>query len=88
MKGAGALSDAEGKKLTDAIGALDPQMPQDEFKASLSQIISDLKAAEKRMPGYAAGERGKGEGGEDEKNANKGRRSGEPNNGWSMEKIN
>jgi hypothetical protein len=61
MKGAGALSDAEGKKLTDAIGALDPQMPQDEFKASLSQIISDLKAAEKRMPGYAGGERRKGE---------------------------
>ncbi len=54
MKGAGALSDAEGKKLTDAIGALDAGMPQDEFKASLAQIIADLEAAEKRMPGYSA----------------------------------
>ena len=59
MKGAGALSDAEGKKLTDAIGALDPQMPQDEFKKSLKQIVDDLHAAEKRMPGYKGGGQGR-----------------------------
>jgi len=44
LRGMGALSDAEGKKLTDAIGALDTSMSETAYKASLSQIISDLSA--------------------------------------------
>lgn len=49
LKGMGALSDAEGKKLTDAVGALDPQMPEGEFAASLTQILGDLEAAKARI---------------------------------------
>lgn len=44
MKGMGALSNAEGQKLTDAIGALDPGMSEDAFKESLQRIIGDLTA--------------------------------------------
>lgn len=44
MKGMGALSNAEGQKLTDAIGALDTKMSEGAFKASLGRIIRDLKA--------------------------------------------
>ena len=44
MKGMGALSNAEGQKLTDAIGALDQRMSEDEFKASLDRIVGDLKS--------------------------------------------
>lgn len=42
MKGMGALSNAEGEKLTAAIGALDPKMSEGAFKASLNRIIRDL----------------------------------------------
>ena len=42
MKGAGALSDAEGKKLGEAVGALDPKMTEDEFEKSLRSIIDRL----------------------------------------------
>jgi hypothetical protein len=42
MKGLGQLSNAEGQKLTDAIGALDPNMSEAGFKASLERIKSDL----------------------------------------------
>lgn len=42
MKGMGALSNAEGEKLTAAIGALDPGMSEDAFRASLDRIIGDL----------------------------------------------
>ena len=42
MKGAGALSDAEGKKLGEAVGALDPKMTEDEFERSLRSIIDRL----------------------------------------------
>ena len=43
MKGMGALSNAEGQKLTDAIGAMDANMSEKAFKASLARIITDLK---------------------------------------------
>lgn len=43
MKGMGALSNAEGEKLTAAIGALDPKMSEGGFTASLNRIITDLK---------------------------------------------
>jgi hypothetical protein len=42
MKGMGALSNAEGQKLTDAIGALDPKQSEASFKASLDRIVGDL----------------------------------------------
>jgi hypothetical protein len=43
MKGMGALSDAEGKKLTDAVGALSPKMSQAEFIKSLDRIEGQLQ---------------------------------------------
>lgn len=53
LKGMGALSDAEGKKLTEAIGALDPGMSEAEFGASLNKIKARLllarAAASKRI---------------------------------------
>lgn len=48
MKGMGQLSDAEGKKLTDAIGALSYDMKEDDFKASLARIIAGLERARDR----------------------------------------
>lgn len=58
LKGMGALSDAEGKKLTAAVGALDTKMKPAEFDASLNRIRSDLEAAKQRamkMPGMSTG---------------------------------
>lgn len=54
LKGMGALSDAEGKKLTAAVGALDPKMKPREFDAQIAKIKADLEAARQRaltMPG-------------------------------------
>jgi hypothetical protein len=54
LKGMGALSDAEGKKLTAAVGALDPKMKQKEFDTQITKIKSDLEAAKQRalsLPG-------------------------------------
>ena len=48
LKGMGALSDAEGKKLTAAVGALDPKMKQTEFDSQITKIKNDLTAARKR----------------------------------------
>jgi hypothetical protein len=49
LKGMGALSDAEGKKITASVGALDPQMPEKEFESSLKDttrfLFSKAKAA-------------------------------------------
>lgn len=55
MKGMGALSNAEGQKLTDAIGALDPNMSEDAFKASLDRIIGDLRQYRDRGAGKQQG---------------------------------
>lgn len=54
LKGMGALSDAEGKKLTAAIGALDSSMKEEDFLASLNQIKADLESARARMTGGPA----------------------------------
>ena len=54
LKGMGALSDAEGKKLTAAVGALDTSMKQSEFDKQVAKIKGDLEAARQRamqMPG-------------------------------------
>ena len=42
LKGMGALSDAEGKKLSAAVGALDPSMPEAEFERELRKIQKTL----------------------------------------------
>lgn len=46
LKGMGALSDAEGKKLMDAVGALDPGMSEGAFSASLNTIKAQLLRAQ------------------------------------------
>jgi hypothetical protein len=51
LKGMGALSDAEGKKLTAAVGALDPKMGEEAFRASVARIINDMEAARERLAG-------------------------------------
>lgn len=54
MKGMGALSNAEGEKLTAAIGALDPNMSETAFAASMKRIIGDLNKYKARASGGAA----------------------------------
>lgn len=54
LKGMGALSDAEGKKLTAAVGALDPKMGEKAFRDSVKRITEDMDAARKRMVGGGA----------------------------------
>jgi hypothetical protein len=51
LKGMGALSDAEGKKLTAAVGALDPKMGEKAFRESVGRITADMEAARARMAG-------------------------------------
>lgn len=51
LKGMGALSDAEGKKLTAAVGALDPKMGEKAFRDSVSRITRDMEAARARVAG-------------------------------------
>ncbi len=53
LKGMGALSDAEGKKLTAAVGALDPKMGEEAFRESVARITADMQAARARMSGGA-----------------------------------
>jgi hypothetical protein len=38
MVGMGALSNAEGQRVTDAVGALNPEMPEKEFAAEMQRI--------------------------------------------------
>lgn len=51
LKGMGALSDAEGKKLTAAVGALDPKMGEQAFRDSVDRITADMEAARTRVSG-------------------------------------
>ncbi|WP_114142002.1 phage DNA ejection protein [Escherichia coli] len=44
LKGMGALSDAEGKKLSDAVGALSPKMSEDAFRSSIGKIRTQLES--------------------------------------------
>lgn len=44
LKGMGALSDAEGKKLSDAVGALSPKMSEKAFRESIGKIRNQLKS--------------------------------------------
>ncbi|HEY1180800.1 MAG TPA: hypothetical protein VGE56_00735 [Rhodocyclaceae bacterium] len=54
LKGMGALSDAEGKKLTAAVGALNPNMSEKAFKESLGRVMADMEAARSRVAGPQA----------------------------------
>lgn len=49
LRGMGALSNAEGDKLTAAVGALDTGMSEKAFKESGGRILADLKAAKERF---------------------------------------
>lgn len=51
LKGMGALSDAEGKKLSAAVGALDPNMGEKAFRESIDRIVADMQAARARVVG-------------------------------------
>jgi hypothetical protein len=42
LRGMGALSDAEGKRLLDAVGALDAEMSEPGFYESLEKVVNDL----------------------------------------------
>lgn len=44
LKGMGALSDAEGKKLSDAVGALSPKMSEKAFRDSIGKIRGQLES--------------------------------------------
>ncbi|EBP9662451.1 acyltransferase [Salmonella enterica] len=44
LKGMGALSDAEGKKLSDAVGALSPKMSEEAFRSSIGKIRTQLES--------------------------------------------
>ena len=55
LKGMGALSDAEGKKITAAVGALNPNMGETAFRESVTRITSDMNAARNRLTGASAG---------------------------------
>ncbi|WP_265524487.1 phage DNA ejection protein [Providencia rustigianii] len=48
MRGMGALSDAEGKKITDSIGNLSPSMSEAQAKKSIDNIIGTLKQGQER----------------------------------------
>jgi hypothetical protein len=51
LKGMGALSDAEGRKLTQAVGALNPNMGEKAFRESVARITADMNAARARVVG-------------------------------------
>jgi hypothetical protein len=48
LRGTGALSDAEGKKLSDSVGALSTKMSEGAFRKSLSEVRSTLQTAKDR----------------------------------------
>lgn len=52
LKGMGALSDAEGRKLTAAVGALNPKMGEQAFRASINRIKADMEQARARVSNF------------------------------------
>lgn len=49
MRGLGALTEAEGKKLTNAIGALDTKQDEKQFRKQLANISEQFTAARQRI---------------------------------------
>lgn len=56
LKGMGALSDAEGKKLTAAVGALHPSMGEKAFRESIARINKDMEASKERHVSISGGQ--------------------------------
>lgn len=48
LRGTGALSDAEGKKLSESVGALSTKMSEGAFRKSLGEVRSTLQSAKER----------------------------------------
>lgn len=63
LKGMGALSDAEGKKLTAAVGALSPTMGEKAFRESVARITADMETARQRLAGGVKKQQGGATGG-------------------------
>lgn len=76
LKGMGALSDAEGKKLTAAVGALNPRMGEKAFRESVARITNDMQAARARLTGENKG------------GASGDWSTPKSNGGWSIQKAN
>lgn len=51
LRGTGALSDAEGKKLSESVGALSTKMSESAFRKSLADVRATLQAARDRASG-------------------------------------
>lgn len=49
MKGMGALSNAEGQKLTAAVQALDPKMTEEGLYKGIQDVVSQLRVGRERM---------------------------------------
>jgi hypothetical protein len=58
LKGAGAITDVEGKKATDAIARLDQAQSKDAFVESLNELKAIIRAGMDRAKQRAAGEYG------------------------------
>lgn len=59
MRGLGALSNAEGQKITDSIAKLDPRMSKEQFESSLNTIVSVMNLAKERARGIFEGKKPK-----------------------------
>jgi hypothetical protein len=51
MKGMGALSDAEGARASIAFNGLDPDMPEEDAKAAIAELIEVIKSGQQRLTG-------------------------------------
>jgi hypothetical protein len=51
MKGMGALSDAEGSRASIAFNGLDPDMPEEDAKAAIADLIDVIKLGQQRLTG-------------------------------------
>jgi hypothetical protein len=58
LKGMGALSNAEGLKLTQAVGALDIRMGEKAVRSSIDRIKKDMTAARGRLASSSTGSLG------------------------------
>ena len=54
LKGMGSLTEAEGKKLEAAVGALDIGMGEESFNKSLNEIRADLVGKMQRLKGFGS----------------------------------
>lgn len=76
LKGMGALSDAEGKKLTAAVGALSLKMDEEAFKESLGRVITQMEQARTRVASTT------------HKPSEQAANAPADNGGWSIQQVN